>query len=128
MQKDFDRWNKQKKITHKEKNRFYRERDIWWCVLGANVGYEEDGKGASYQRPVLVVRGLSRKTCVVLPLTTSQHDHPMRYKLGVVGSKQESSVILSQIRVVDTRRFTERLGILDKEVFQDIRKAVRNMF
>ena len=127
MQKDFDRWNKKKKLvqaTHS--NKFCRERQIWWCTLGLNIGFEQDGTGGDYERPVLILKGLSVQTCLVVPLTTSQHVHPMRILIGQIEG-QAASVIMSQIRVIDTKRLTNRIGYADKKIFQSIRKAVRNL-
>lgn len=46
MKKDFDEWNAKKKEIHKGGEApFYNEREIWWCALGANVGFEQDGTG-----------------------------------------------------------------------------------
>lgn len=128
MTKDFDQWNNRKKeIQHDGIGRFYHEREIWWCSLGVNIGNEHDGGGLMFQRPVLIVKGLSAHTCVVIPLTTSRSEHPMRIPLGNIGGK-ESAVVISQLRVVDTRRFTERLNILNKSIFEDIRKTIRTLF
>ena len=127
MKKDFDAWNKKKKQTHSCKGRFYHEREIWWCSLGANVGYEQDGQGSLFQRPVLVIKGLSLDTCIVVPLTTSGEAHPMRISLGMIDGK-EAFAIISQLRVVDTRRFTERLHIVSKAMFKTIQKTIRELF
>ncbi len=55
--KDFDTWNNLKKGVNAGKGKLYKERDIWWCSLGVNVGFEQDGTGNSYERPVVVLRG-----------------------------------------------------------------------
>ena len=115
MRKDFDAWNALKKNTNDRDGRYYHEREIWWCSLGTNVGFEQDGRGPLFQRPVLVLKGLSMHTCITVPLTTSSGDHhPMRVPLGTVAGK-DAFAIVSQMRVVDTRRFTERLAVLEKE-------------
>jgi hypothetical protein len=44
MQKDFDEWNKIKKSAHARTDIdsvFFREQEIWWCMLGANIGFEQ---------------------------------------------------------------------------------------
>ena len=127
MKKDFDNWNIEKKNANNNKGRYYHEREVWWCTLGVNIGYEQDGLGRSFQRPVLVIKGLSSNTCVVAPLTTSESTHPMRISLGEINGKR-AFVIISQLRVVDTRRFTERLHVLNKEIFDGVQKAVRKLF
>jgi hypothetical protein len=44
MQKDFDKWNETKKKIHDRINTpFFNEREVWWCVLGRNIGVEQDG-------------------------------------------------------------------------------------
>lgn len=54
IQKDFEVWTKIKKESHLKENRIlFKERDVWWCRLGVNIGDEEDGKGDSFLRPVL---------------------------------------------------------------------------
>lgn len=128
MAKDFDRWNIQKKIVDGDwRNRPYKEGDIWWCSLGVNIGFEHDGVGDTYQRPVLILKGFSSTTCLAVPLTSSLKKHPMRIPLGMVEDKQASG-ILSQMRVIDTKRLLGKMESLDSITFNSIRKVVRNMF
>src|SRR3989344_8604208 len=103
--KDFDGWNeKKKKIHHEGVSPFFHEREVWWCSLGVNVGFEQDGAGAEYRRPILILKGLSRETCLAIPLTTSTHPHRLRPSVGLVEG-QEARALLYQMRVIDTKRF-----------------------
>lgn len=127
MQKGFDKWNKQKKEINKRADApFYHEREVWWCALGVNVGFEQDGSGRQHDRPVLILKGLSAQTFVAIPLTTSNHEHPLRPSVGVVEGK-EARALLSQIRVVDAKRLIRKIEYLEQARFKDIRKAVRDM-
>ena len=126
MQKDFDAWNERKKELNEEKANFYHEREIRWCSFGLNIGFEQDGKSDRYRRPALIVRGFSRYTCLVIPLTTSQKKNQYYIAIGVIQGK-EASVVISQIRLIDTRRLYKRLAVLDKQKFDEIRKAVRDL-
>ena len=127
MEKDFDKWNTVKKITHTERPRLYTVREIWWCKLGINIGTEQDGKGEWYDRPCVIMRGFGPDACLVIPLTTSVREHPLRAPVGLVEGK-EARANLSQIRVVDARRLTRKVGFLEKKVFLELRKAARDMF
>jgi len=128
MQKDFDGWNKEKKRIHTEEiNRQYHAREIWWCSLGVNIGFEQDGTGEGHERPILILKGLSPNTCLAVSLTTSQKRHKMRIPIGTVEGKR-AFVILSQMRVIDTKRLTNKLGFLSHSRFKTIRKAVRMWF
>ena len=127
MQKDFDSWNKQKKRTDARANTpFYHERELWWCTLGVNVGAELDGSGEGYRRPILILKGLSHQTCLVVPLTTSSKEHALRPSVGPVDGKA-AHALLSQIRVIDTKRLVRKIGYLDQDVFEDMQNAVRGM-
>lgn len=42
--KDFDSWNTRKKELNSIKPHFYQEREIRWCSLGINIGFEETKK------------------------------------------------------------------------------------
>lgn len=127
MIKDFDRWNECKKDIHENgKTLFFHEREIWWCSLGVNVGFEQDGSGDEYRRPILILKGLGKETCFAVPLTTATSKHPLRPSIGTVDGK-EARALLSQVRVIDTRRLVRKIGYLDKDIFATIRKAVKDL-
>lgn len=125
--KDFDKWNLKKKSTELEEKRLYTTREIWWCRLGLNIGFEQDGSGEEFLRPCVIVQGFGPRVCIVIPLTTSLSKHPLRMPIGKVDTKL-ASALLSQIRSIDTRRLVEKIGFLDKEIFEELRKNARNLF
>ena len=125
--KDFDGWSGEKKRIHaSEDNKLYHEREMWWCSLGANVGFEQDGTGAQHQRPVLILRSMSRNTCYVVPLTTSLKRHKYRIDIGEVEGKR-AVAIMSQMRLIDTKRLVNKLGFLDQNIFAVVRKAAKEL-
>ena len=128
MQKDFDKWNKIKKgVDGGGLLKLYHTREIWWCSLGVNIGFEQNGGGQEYQRPVLILRGMSKDTCYIIPLTGSPKRHKNRIAIGLVDNV-EATAIISQIRLIDTKRLVEKIGFLDKSKFNEIRKAVKDLF
>ncbi len=125
----FDKWNKiKKKINFKKNPKKYNEREVWWCAFGQNIGGEHNGVGDGFQRPVLVIRGFSESTCVVLPLTTSTSKHKYRVPINKVENRA-ASVVLSQITTIDTRRLIDKsIHTVDKELFETIKKRIRDLF
>lgn len=96
MQKDFWGWNtKKQKIHHEPKPRvFFHEREIWFCHLGVNVGYEQDGKGKAFGRPVIVFRKFNKEVFWGVPLTT--RERAGKFYLPVdLGDGTERKAILS---------------------------------
>lgn len=94
---------------------------MWWCSLGANIGFEQDGTGEDYQRPVLILRGMSQNTCYVVPLTTSVKKHKLRISVWLVEGKR-ASALMSQMRLIDTRRLVNKIEYLDQEIFARVRR------
>jgi mRNA interferase MazF len=127
MDKDFDTWNEEKKRLHLNGvNRFYHEREIWWCSLGINIGYEEDGKGPQATRPIAIIKAFSRQLCWAVPLSTSSKSN--KYYIPINSVENElSSVIISQMRPVDTKRLMSRIGCLDSVAFDKIKQAIKEL-
>jgi mRNA-degrading endonuclease toxin of MazEF toxin-antitoxin module len=125
--KDFDAWNEKKKSIDAETLRFYTVREIWWCSLGVNVGTEQNGKGDEFARPCVIVQAFGMNGCMVIPLTTSKKENKHRISIGEVSGKA-AKANLSQVRVIDTRRLIKKIGFLDKALFHEIEKHIRDLF
>lgn len=125
--KDFDTWNKNKiDIDKNEENRWCRPRDIWWCRVGINVGFEQDGKGKWFLRPVIVLRNFGIYTALIVPLTTHVKHNKYHVLLGKI-SGLEASAIVTQIRLVDTKRLVEKVGKVDPKLFDNVKRAIKDL-
>ncbi|KKP68373.1 MAG: hypothetical protein UR66_C0006G0074 [Candidatus Moranbacteria bacterium GW2011_GWE1_35_17] len=121
--KEFEIWNKKKQKIHlDERSIYFRKKEIWWCSLGVNVGYEQDGKNENFERPVLVLRKINRHLALVIPLSSKRKNHP--YYLEYLHNEKIFSAIIFQIRVVSTKRFLRRLGLVEEKDFDNIIDAV----
>jgi len=93
MKKDFDTWNTKKKdIQEDEPNRRYHERDIWFCSLGVNVGFEQDGTGSNFDRPIVVVKGFNANTFFAVALTGRKREGKYYQYLGETGKHRQCSL------------------------------------
>jgi mRNA-degrading endonuclease toxin of MazEF toxin-antitoxin module len=127
MKKDFDKWNINKKQIHSNnENKFYGQREIWWCSLGTNIGFEQDGTGVCGERPVLILKGFSKHVCIVVPLTSSNKKNPYHFYLGKV-SGRDAWLITSQIRLIDTKRLINKIGSIENIIFEEIRKTIKDL-
>lgn len=116
--KSFDIWNEKKKEMENLGILEFtpRAREIWWCSLGLNLGSEQDGVGENFERPIVILRKLSSTTFIVLPLSTKRKMEDFQYEFtinGVLGY-----VLLDQIKVVDIRRFSRKMGYMTKSDFE----------
>lgn len=106
---------------------FLKEGEVWWCSLGENIGYEINGKSKLFSRPVLVFRKISRNTFLAIPLSTK----PQKVRawcVPVTLNGKENSVILSQVRVLDCKRLSSKLGRITDEDFQLTQRAFVELF
>ena len=115
--KDFETWNRQKKGLHqKQKRRFFKEREIFYASLGVNVGFEQDGKGESFLRPVVILKKFSRDVFLAVPLTKTEKTGKFYFEFQFLPS-QKSVAILSQIRLLDARRLLHKIGRIREQDF-----------
>jgi mRNA interferase MazF len=126
MEKDFDHWNIQKKTTNARESRApFKEGDVWWCSLGANVGDEQDGKGSFFSRPVLVFKKFNRNIFLGVPLSTIIKDNRFYHQIHFKGRAQ--CVVLSQIRLLDAKRLENRMGDLPSHEFEKVKQKLKEL-
>ncbi len=126
MEKDFAGWQQLKsRLNATDHLPTFQQREIWWCSIGVNVGHELDGKNQLYSRPVLIVRKFNRHIFIGVPLTTKVKDNPYYHRIHLKG--QEQCVVLSQVRLWESRRLTRKMGKMDDEEFVRVRNALRSM-
>lgn len=129
MQKDFQQWHQRKTQIHAKNDiPFFYEREIWWCALGANIGFEQDGKGEQFSRPVLVLKKFNEYIFLALPLSTTKKTGKFYFKISSSVGGKASTAILSQLRLVDSKRLLDKIGSLPQEDFSAIKKAVGKFF
>lgn len=101
---------------------YFHEKEIWWCSIGSNIGFEQEGKNENFERPVLIIKKFNRHMMWVLPLTskikTTPYHFPISYK------DRQSTVILSQLRTISSKRLLRKIGKISNEDFQKVRERV----
>ena len=127
MKKEFKKWHNKKEKLHDEAPRlFFHEREVWWCSLGANIGFEQDGKGNTFARPILVLKKFNNEIFWALPLTTKIKDGRF-YAPVFLDDGISRNAILSQLRLIDAKRLIDKVGTISKENCQAIKKAAINL-
>jgi len=102
------------------------ERELWWMSWGENIGSEINGKSDLFSRPGVILKKLSRGLFLAVPTTTQP-----KSGLWYAQIKHENKVMyacLHQIRVVDYRRLSSRLGQIDSNDFARIKEAFCRLY
>jgi mRNA interferase MazF len=123
MSKDFNRWNKRKRVLHASNfSQYVHEREVWWCALGINVGVEADGKHDNFERPVLVLRKFNRDAVLIVPLTSRAKPNP--YKWSFQHDGEMFAAVFSQMRLISTKRLLRKMYRMDRRIFEDIKRVI----
>lgn len=98
------------------------EGQVYWCFMGENVGFEQNGKGEYFHRPVLVFKKFTNDIFWGMPMSTKNKDN--KYYIKVLLKDVEQSVIISQLRVLDSKRLYLFIGYISKQDFNKIESKV----
>ncbi len=128
MKKDFKIWhNKKSTIDEKEVRVFFHEREIWFSHLGTNVGFEQDGKGENFGRPVIVFRKFNNEVFWGIPLTTRNKGG--RFYIPIdLGDGIHRMAILSQLRLLDAKRLYQKIGVISEETEKILEEAIIKLY
>lgn len=124
MNKDFAEWHSEKSDLHENKVRaFFHEREVWFASLGANIGFEQDGKNAKYLRPVVIVKKFNNEVCWGIP--TTKKDRNGKYYFNFHYKEGEyTTAILSQLRLIDSKRLSYKIGSIGEDDFSEMKKRL----
>jgi len=125
---NFIEWTKLKIRLHLKpinKSLYFKEREIWWASLGINIGFETDGKNEKFERPVLIIKVFNGEVIWILPLTSKEKIGKYYYPFKFAGRK--STAILSQLRLISSKRLLRKIGKLPENDFKPILQRVKNL-
>jgi mRNA interferase MazF len=125
VKKNFQKWHTEKTIVHNSKDRpFFHTREIWFCSLGENIGFEQDGNGNDFLRPIIVIKKFNNEIFWCIPLTTKtktgKHYHSFNFN-----ENEMSVAILSQLRLLDAKRLQYKIGTMHKEDFEEMKRKIK---
>jgi mRNA interferase MazF len=127
MIKHFIDWIITKIIIDKTQRRDFiiNEGQVFWCSLGENIGDEENGKGYIFRRPVLIFKKFNNNLFWGIPMSTKNKDN--KYYVKILLKNIEQSAMISQLRVLDTKRLDEYIGYISKSDFIKIQNQIINI-
>lgn len=102
------------------------ERDLWWISFGENVGSEINGKSGLFSRPGLILKKLSKGFYLVAPATSQQRRGT--WYVGISIESKLTYVCLNQVRTIDYRRLSSRLGQIDSDDFKKVKDQFWNLY
>jgi mRNA interferase MazF len=98
--------------------------DVYLINLDSTIGHE-----ITKTRPYLIISpdemNDNLQTAMIAPMTTKSRDYPTRVKIEF--QNRSGWIILDQIRTVDKKRLTKRLGAADRKTVNKVKAVIRGM-
>ena len=129
----FNLWNTEKQKIHfeNEKSFYVKPRDIWFVKMGQNIGYEENGK-KDFKRPVLVIKIVGNLIFTIAMTSQIKYNNRFYYLLQKPHfndkhkhNSKNSYLILSQVKMMDKKRFIEKMGYVEQIEFKNIKEKLK---
>ena len=129
MKKNFLSWFQIKPKLHENASSdlYFYERDVFYAHLGINIGFEQDGKGENFERPIVVLKKFNAHCMLIVPLTTKEKKGRFYFPFQIKGQKKKSYAILSQVRLIDGKRFINKIGRIEKKTLIELKKAIKQI-
>lgn len=124
---DYDSWNELKKkiqFTNDIPDFFPKEKEVWMSSIGKNIGYEQNGSGGNFSRPVLIIKKFNNHMFWCVPLSTKQKKFDFYFNF-TDPSNQKVSVILAQLKLISVKRLKRKLYDVYSDVFENILEKTR---
>ena len=130
MNAKYNNWNEIKKSVENE-NLFvgFKDRDIFYMKMGKNIGYEQDGKGDNFVRPIVIVKGFNKDIFFGIPLSTKIKEGRYYYKFQFQKKDEliTNIALLSQMRLFSTKRLLNKIGMMSKEDFTKMKNKFKSL-
>lgn len=126
----YNNWNEIKKVIENENIIVgFKERDIFYVNMGKNIGFEQDGKGENFVRPVVIIKGFNKDVFFGIPLSTKIKEGRFYYKFCFQKKDElvENIALLSQMRLFSTKRLLNKIGVISKEDFQSLKNKFKSL-
>jgi mRNA interferase MazF len=127
MMKKFDEWNEVKKQVDTRSNIIqFKEREVYWASIGENVGFEQNGKGADFSRPVLIIKKLNNHLFFGVPLSTQSRTGSFFFEFELLSNKT-STALLVQAKTYDIKRLDQKIGMIQKNDFEQLKVKMKEL-
>ncbi len=117
--RNFNKWNVKKRLINERDNEpYFKEREVWWCAFGINVGVEIDGKHDNFERPALILKIINDHMGLVVPLTTQQSVFSIDIQIRVKNKLPIAKV--SQIRTISSKRLLRKICTIQETDYEQV--------
>lgn len=124
MVKNFKEWHIRKSALDESKIRpFFHDKEVWFASVGLNIGFEQDGVGKQFLRPVIIVKKFNDDIFWGIP-TTSKNKKGKYYFIFEYKKDSFTTAIISQLRLIDSKRLEYQIGLMKEKDFLEMKNRI----
>jgi len=130
MLNEYNKWNDvKKKIATEKVVRHFKEREIFYMKMGKNIGFEQNGKGENFVRPVIILKKFNSDMFYGVPLSSQSKKGIFYYdfKFQKGNRVSENIALLSQMRLFSATRLLNKIGMISKDDFRDMKQKLKEL-
>lgn len=119
-----------KKSTDKDTaKRSFQEKDIFHLRMGHNIGYEQNGKGEGFVRPVIIFKKLNKEMFFGIPLSTQLKEGSFYFRFTFYKSSKivENTAILAQMRLFSAKRLLNKIGKIENGQYEALASKLEEL-
>ncbi|MDQ7045257.1 MAG: type II toxin-antitoxin system PemK/MazF family toxin [Sulfurimonas sp.] len=127
---DFNDWNEIKKLTDSDEIvRNFKEREIFYLKMGKNIGFEQNGKGKNFVRPVIILKKFNRNMFFGVPLSTQEKEGNFYFSFEFTKNEKiyRNIALLSQMKLYSSNRLLNKIGMISKSDFIEIKQKLKSL-
>jgi len=93
--------------------------------VGRNIGFEQNGSGDNFSRPVLIVKKFNNHMFWAISLSTKQKDFDFYFNF-TDSNNQKVSAILAQMKLISVKRLKRKLYDIPNELFDEMKQKLKS--
>jgi mRNA interferase MazF len=126
--KNFNNWNKKKiKLDGLKKYLHPKEKEVWWCSIGVNIGTEIYGKGNDFTRPILIINAENSESVIGIPLSSKLKNSNFSKIIKTINGKLHAALV-GQIRIFDKRRLLTKITEIEEKEYLELQKIFEKLY
>ena len=125
---EFDSWNELKKKIEIEvdiPDKFPKVGEVWMSNLGKNIGFEQNGSGNGFSRPILIIKKFNNHMFWAVPLSTKQKIFDFYFNYTDQNGMHVSAV-LAQMKLISIKRLKRKMYDIPGNLLVQIKQRLQS--